>query len=151
MKIYNIKTTYELVEESAACKKLTDCRRVVDYMQGAFDERPDQESFWVLLLDRKNTIKGREMITLGTLNSSLVHSREVFRTAIREGAAAIIVCHNHPSGDPAPSTADIKATRQLREASQILGINLLDHVIIGDIVDDPQHIGYYSFEENGLI
>ena len=79
------------------------------------------------------------------------HPREVFREAIRLSATAVIVAHNHPSGDPAPSCADIKATRQLREAAAVIGIDLLDHIILGQKGKDPQGIGFYSFNEAGLI
>lgn len=109
------------------------------------------EKFWVLCLDRKNRLLRRVESTSGTASNSLVHPREVFREAIRLSASAIIAVHNHPSGDPAPSSADIKITRQLREAASVIGIDLLDHVILGQKVKDPRGIGYYSFNEAGLI
>ena len=109
------------------------------------------EKFWVLCLDRKNRLLRCVESTSGTATSSLVHPREVFREAIRLSAAAIITVHNHPSGDPAPSRADIKVTRQLREAASVVGIDLLDHVILGQKSKDPQGVGYYSFNEAGLI
>jgi DNA repair protein RadC len=92
----------------------------------------EQETFHVLLLDAKHRLKGREMVSQGTLTASLVHPREVFRPAIRLSAAAVVVVHNHPSGDPEPSAEDLGATRRLLEASRLLGIPLLDHVVIGD-------------------
>jgi DNA repair protein RadC len=91
------------------------------------------------------------MVTLGTASASLVHCREVFKFAILQSACAIIVIHNHPSGDPAPSRADIQVTRQLREAAKLIGIDLLDHVIIGNRDDDPCNLGYYSFNDAGLL
>ena len=109
------------------------------------------EKFWVLCLDRKNRLLRRVESTSGTATSSLVHPREVFREAIRLSACAIIAVHNHPSGDPAPSRADIKVTRQLREAASVVGIDFLDHIILGQKSKDPQGIGYYSFNEAGLI
>jgi DNA repair protein RadC len=111
----------------------------------------EKEHFLVMILNQKNKIKGIEVVSTGTQNSSLVHSREVFRTAIRDGAAAIIVAHNHPSGNPSPSAADIRVTRQLREASEILGISLLDHVIIGLPEESDDGTGFYSFNEVGLL
>ena len=78
------------------------------------------EKFWVLCLNRKNRLIRRHEATSGTASSSLVHPREVFREAIRLGASAAICAHNHPSGDPAPSAADIQVTRQLREAARTL-------------------------------
>lgn len=109
------------------------------------------EKFWVLCLDRKNRLIRRVESTSGTATSSLVHPREVFRDAIRLSAAAILVTHNHPSGDPAPSRADIQVTRQLREASRVIGIDLLDHIILGRKNNDPHGLGLYSFNEAGLI
>lgn len=109
------------------------------------------EKFWALCLNRKNRLLRRVEVTSGTASSSLVHPREVFREAIRQGASAVIAVHNHPSGDPAPSRADIQVTRQLRESAKIIGIDLLDHIIIGTPVADPVGTGYYSFNEAGLL
>ncbi len=90
------------------------------------------ETFHVLLLDGKHRLRRREQVSQGTLTSSLVHPREVFGPAIREGAAALIVVHNHPSGDPEPSAEDLAVTRRLVEVGRILGVPLLDHVVIAD-------------------
>lgn len=109
------------------------------------------EKFWTLCLDRKNRLLRRVEVTSGTATSSLVHPREVFREAIRLGASAVIVAHNHPSGDPAPSRADIQVTRQLRESAGVLGIDLLDHVVLGRKNTDPTGVGFYSFSEAGAI
>jgi DNA repair protein RadC len=109
------------------------------------------EKFWVLCLNRKNRLLKRVEVTSGTASSSLVHPREVFREAIREGALAVICVHNHPSGDPAPSSPDINVTRQLRDAAKTVGIDLLDHVIIGQSSRDPAGLGYYSFRVAGLV
>lgn len=103
-----------------------------------------KELFLVLLLDGKNRIVRRVQISEGSLNQSIVHPREVFAPAVRESAAAVIFIHNHPSGDPAPSREDQDITRRLKEAGNILGISVLDHIIIGDG-------GYYSFVESGLL
>lgn len=109
------------------------------------------ERFWTLCLNRKNRLIRLCQITSGTASNSLVHPREVFRESIRHGATAIICAHNHPSGDPSPSAADIKVTRQLRESAEILKIDFHDHVIIGTPSQDPNALGYYSFQESGLI
>ena len=92
----------------------------------------DREHFIVLLLNQKNGIIGINTVSVGNLSSSIVHPREVFKPAIVAGAASIIVAHNHPSGDPTPSSNDIYVTTRLKEAGDILGIAVLDHVIIGD-------------------
>lgn len=85
-----------------------------------------------MFLNTKNEILSAENTSIGNLNSSIVHPREVFRNAIKKGAAAIIVIHNHPSGNPTPSQNDLDITRRLEEAGQLLGIPVLDHLIIGD-------------------
>ena len=111
----------------------------------------DVEKFWVLCLDRKNRLICDQAVTSGTATCSLVHPREVFREAIKCNATAIIAAHNHPSGDPTPSKADIQVTRQLRQAAQTLQIDLLDHIILGRREIDPMQLGYYSFDDAGLI
>lgn len=89
------------------------------------------EVFVVLLLSGKHRVTGYAEVSRGTLTSSLVHPREVFGPALREAAAAIIVAHNHPSGDPEPSAEDVAVTKRLRDAGRLLGVPLLDHVIVG--------------------
>ncbi len=111
----------------------------------------DTERFWVVGLNRKNRLIRYEEVSAGTATSSLAHPREIFREAIRQGAAGVIVVHNHPSGDPAPSRADIEVTRRLREAARVIGIDLLDHVILGHVGLDPGKQGYYSFSDAGLL
>jgi DNA repair protein RadC len=103
-----------------------------------------QEEFRVLLLNTQHSVMGEVVITRGTLDASLVHAREVFRPAIAESAAAVILVHNHPSGEPAPSADDRAVTTQLVQCGRLLGITVLDHVIIGDG-------RYVSFVESGLL
>lgn len=91
-----------------------------------------QEHFVCLFLNTKNQVIGRNTIFIGSLNSSIVHPREVFKDAIRRSSAAIICLHNHPSGDPTPSKEDIDVTKRLIEGGRILGIDVLDHIVIGD-------------------
>jgi len=91
----------------------------------------EQEVFYALALDARHRLRQRVRVSSGTLTGSLVHPREVFREAIRFGAAALVVVHNHPSGDPEPSAEDQALTRRLVEAGKLLGIPLLDHVVIG--------------------
>ncbi len=96
-----------------------------------FEARPIEE-FWSLLVDGKHRAIGLAQVSVGTLTSSLVHPREVFGPAIRLGAAALIVAHNHPSGDPEPSVEDLELTRRLLNVAGLLGIPLLDHIICGE-------------------
>ena len=102
-----------------------------------------QEEFHVLFLNNKNQVICEEMITLGTLNKSIIHPREVFAPAIELRAAAIILIHCHPSGDPNPSDQDIEITKRLCQVGEIIGIKVIDHVIICD--------GYFSFIENDVM
>jgi len=104
----------------------------------------DREHFYALFLNTKNHLLAREVISIGTLNSSAIHPRELFKTAIRRSAAAVILVHNHPSGDPTPSRQDIEATNRLVEAGNIVGIEVIDHLVIGDNK-------FTSFKTKGLI
>lgn len=104
----------------------------------------DREHFRVVSLSTKNHVLGISAISIGSLNSSLVHPRECFKEAIRRNSNAIILLHNHPSGDPTPSREDIDVTRRLADGGQILGIQVLDHVIIGDN-------RYISLKERGIL
>lgn len=92
----------------------------------------EQETFWSLHLDGKQRLRRVVVVTTGTLTASLVHPREVYREAVREAAAALIVAHNHPSGDPEPSAEDLAVTERLRQAGEVLGIPLQDHVVLGE-------------------
>jgi DNA repair protein RadC len=150
MRVYEAKITDSLVALGEEIK-LDRPEKVVDYLRSAYEENPLQESFYVIFLNRKNVPISRLLVSLGTATSALAAPREVFRGAILAGATAILVSHNHPSGDPAPSAADIQVTRQLREASKIIDIELLDHVIAGHPESDPLSKGYYSFREAGIV
>ena len=96
----------------------------------------DQERFVVACLDTKHRVQCVVVITIGTLDASLVHPREVFKPAILEGSAAVVLSHNHPSGNPEPSREDIQVTDALTRAGKLLGINVLDHIVYGDGTDD---------------
>ena len=109
------------------------------------------EVFWALMLDTKNRLIGEpQKISEGTLNSSLVHPRELFKKALQHSCAAMILAHNHPSGDPTPSAEDIKVTKQLIGAGEVMGIKVLDHIVVG-------HRKYHnatdflSLRESGLV
>lgn len=111
--------------------QITSPQDVANFMMGKM-EHLTQEKFIVLFLNSKNVIIKQKTIFIGTLNSSVIHPREIFSEAIKCASNAIVVLHNHPSGDTTPSKEDISATNRLRECGEILGIDLLDHIIIGD-------------------
>ena len=101
----------------------------------------DREHFYVMHLDIRSRVKMVEVVSVGTLTSSLVHPRETYRRAIAEGAASIIIAHNHPSGEADPSDEDTKVTNLMFEAGQLLGITMLDHIVFSKD-------SYFSFREN---
>jgi DNA repair protein RadC len=104
-----------------------------------------QEVFVVITLNAKNRVIQKHLVSIGTVNSALVHPRECYRTAILDGASALILAHNHPSGDPTPSSEDIKITRQLISAGEVMGIKVLDHVIIGNTALSLREAGLCCF------
>jgi len=106
----------------------------------------DKEHFWVVLLNSKHRYVMHTEVSKGTLNASLVHPREVFGPAVREGACTILLAHNHPSGDPAPSAEDRELTSRLKECGKLLGIEVLDHVIVGNGTGR-----WFSFRDTGSL
>lgn len=123
--------------------KVRDSREVAELLMHElmYEKR---ENFVAICLNAKLQVESKTVISIGDLSNAPVHPREVFAPAVRRGAAAVILAHNHPSGDPAPSDDDIAVTARLLEASEIMGIKLLDHIIIG-------HGRYYSFRSEGLL
>lgn len=111
----------------------------------------DTEVFWVIRLDSRNRMKGVPLdVTRGILDASLVHPREVFREAIRSATAAVILVHNHPSGDTSPSAEDIRITKQMIEAGKIVDIKVLDHVILGGY-GHADRVDFLSLREEGIV
>lgn len=104
----------------------------------------DREVLWRIDINARNAVMHYEVVSIGTATASLVHPREVFRAAIAAGACGIVLAHFHPSGDPTPSPEDRTTTARIRQAGQILGITLLDHVILSDG-------RFFSFREQGLL
>ena len=121
-------------------KPIKSAKNVFDYCSPKLN-RADKEHFMILHLDSKNRIIKDEIISIGILNASIIHPREVFKSAIKESANSIILVHNHPSGDSEPSMEDKEITERLMEAGELLDIKVLDHVIIGKD-------NYHSFKEN---
>jgi DNA repair protein RadC len=137
-----------LVHEAAISiprPQLRSSKDVAEVLQ-RFLKETDREHFLVILLDRKNRLIGINTVSIGSLTASIVHPREVFKAAILANAAALICGHNHPSGDPQPSQEDRVLTARLVAAGQLLGIEVLDHLVLGDGTTD-----YFSFGDAGLI
>lgn len=146
-KAITIKAAIELGRRTALDRKIKDfIHSPADVSRLLMEEMRyyDREYFCGLYLDRKGGLLCKENISIGSLSSSIVHPREVFKTAVKCSAASIIVVHNHPSGDPTPSKEDIDVTRRLVEAGKIMGIDIIDHLIIG-------HEQYCSLKEKGAI
>ena len=149
IKLKQIKAVYETITVHEAVTnylkpgtRYTQPQQVFDTFSFLMQET--KEHFLTLHLDGKNRIMCMDIVSIGSLNQSIVHPREVFKTACLSNAAAIILIHQHPTGDPTPSAEDIAITRRLKEAGDIMGMKILDHIIVGDGE-------YLSFVERGLL
>lgn len=151
MKIYEYEMIPRLVSETATELEGNTAAKIVEYMKGAFDERPEQESIYVVFLNRKSKIIGRYLATIGTQTSALASPSLILRSVILASATSFVMVHNHPSGDPCPSLQDMQITRLMREAAKACDLLFIDHVIIGDPISDPLHAGFYSFRNAGMI
>jgi DNA repair protein RadC len=137
-----------LAKETVTREKI-DSPELVNEFFGAEMRAMQTESLRVLLLDTRYRLIEAKQISVGSVNESIAHPREIFRPAIMASAYAVIVAHNHPSGDPTPSAADHSLTRRLAEVAELLQIKLLDHVIIGSPAEGRS--AYFSFKEAGVI
>jgi DNA repair protein RadC len=129
--MYELKIVRERREGYGALRRVRDAREVYEAFREQFASL-DRETFVAVLLDGKNRVLGFNVVSVGSLTAALVHPREVFKPAILANGAAIILVHNHPSGDPEPSAEDRAITERLKQAGELLGIKILDHVVIGD-------------------
>ena len=125
------------------CRSSTDVERVAREVYRTLDA--DKEHFLLLAMDNKNRVNGFKVVSTGSLTASIVHPREVWRSALHLCAAAVVFVHNHPSGDPAPSQEDQEITKRLKETGEVLGIRVLDHVVLGD------NERFFSFSDKGLL
>lgn len=141
----------QMIKESTLLYQTEDGNRHITspedgaVMFKSFFDGADRELFIVACLDSKNQPVNISTVAIGALNKTVVHPREVFKTAILSNAASIICAHNHPSGDPTPSEPDIALTTRLVECGELLGIKVLDHLIFGDDVLSMKHKGYNNF------
>ena len=133
----------ELEKEPHKADDITDPQAVVRAIRASIKDKA-KEHFKLIILNTRNKIIAITNVSTGTLSASLVHPREVFRDAIRYSASSVVLAHNHPSGDPEPSEEDLRITRRLIDAGRIIGIDVLDHIIIGKD-------NFTSFKEKGLI
>ena len=144
-RIRQIKSVYENGPDYCTAHprdRFTTSKEVFEFFKNMCDET--KEHFVTLHLDSKNRLACMDVVSTGSLNASIVHPREVFKTALLSNAAALILIHNHPSGDPTPSREDLELTGRLKEAGELLGLRVLDHIIIGEDC-------YVSLADRGLI
>lgn len=132
-----------LMQEPTARVQIRSPRDAAMYLLPAFGSRP-VEYFGLVLLDTSHRVLGTRVVAVGTMTATVVEPRDVFREAMLGGATAVVVFHNHPSGDPSPSPDDVEVTRRLVAAGVLMGIDVIDHVILGDM-------GYYSLQERGSL
>ena len=147
-----MKPSYEIrvqrLNETPDAPKIDTPAMAADYWKSVITTMPwyipDRELCVSITLNTRYRVTGHSLVSIGTLNESIVHSREVFRAAVAMNAYAVLLMHNHPSGDPQPSEADHRITRRMNEAAGILQISLIDHIIIGDG-------RWFSFKEAGVL
>jgi DNA repair protein RadC len=132
-----------LLRASMARERLTSPRDIAAYLMPRFSAR-DVEQFGVVLLDSRHRLVKAHVLTVGTLDCSVVHPRDVFRAALEANVASLVIFHNHPSGDPEPSSDDLQLTRRLVAAGDLLGVEVLDHLVLADA-------RYFSFREAGVL
>src|SRR5581483_1406557 len=128
---YELKVVRERRQGYGRLRRIRDACQVYEAFREEFSQL-DREMFVALLLDGKNHVLGFNVVSVGSLTAALVHPREVFKPAILGNAAALILVHNHPSGDPEPSVEDRAITSRLKEVGELVGIRVLDHIVIGD-------------------
>ncbi|MFN8545533.1 MAG: JAB domain-containing protein [Candidatus Binatia bacterium] len=129
--MFELKIVRERREGYGALRRVREPRDIYEAFRGRF-EKADREEFLAVILDGRNQITGFNVVSVGSLTASLVHPREVFKPAILGNAAGVVLVHNHPSGDPEPSAEDKALTERLKQAGELLGIKVLDHIVIGD-------------------
>ena len=141
--MYELKVVRERRQGYGTLKRVRSAQDVYEAFRERF-EPLDREQFVVVLLDGKNRVLGFNVVSTGSLTAALVHPREVFKPAILANAAAVILVHNHPSGDPEPSAEDRAITDRLKHVGELLGIRVLDHLVVGEA-------RYISFAEQQLL
>ena len=125
--------------------KITYPLDIVSYLRAIGIHEHEQEHFIVMFLDSKNKIKGYSTVSIGLIDRTCLHAREVFRNAILMGSSSIAIAHNHPSGDPTPSQNDIIVTKSLVDSGKIIDIKIIDHIIVAE------NNKYFSFKERGIL
>ena len=149
MKLEVVERKVRQIWQDVCSEPLTSPNEVLAYLDTLDIASADREVFVVLHLDTRNRVTAHEVTSIGSQNASLVHPREVFKAAILKGATSILLAHNHPSGDPAPSKEDLALTHRLVEAGGLMGIDVLDHVIVAPgQTAEPGHI---SMKELGIL
>jgi DNA repair protein RadC len=144
LSFYSLKLVKESSGRYNVAKNITDPDSIYNVLKAIELHEEAEEKLLLITLNTKNKITGIFTVSQGGLNSSIAHPREIFKRAILNNSANIIIAHNHPSGDPKPSAEDITVTKRIDEAGNLLGITLLDHIVIGDNC-------YVSMRERGIL
>lgn len=148
MRVYKYEVTREYVGDGSELYQVSMPQVVANFLESRMLHKMPEEHFYVILLDTRNNVVGYHEVSKGLVDRSHVHPREVFRVAILENASKIIIAHNHPSGFMNPSTQDISMTKTLVEAGELLGIKIMDHIIVAEILGDFEFI---SMREKGYV
>jgi DNA repair protein RadC len=150
MILYEASLQYKTIETPATPSTCTSGpQAAANALTDAFAQNPYQETVWILLLNRQQKLMARCKIFTGSQTQCLLNPAEIFHILILGRATSFILAHNHPSGDPTPSPEDIIATHKISKLAKIMGIPLNDHIIIGNPEEDPNKLGYFSFQEQG--
>ena len=150
--VYETQVSYKKVSiEKVLIKEPLDAAKVLRSFMAKNVENPTKEYCFLIMLNVKNIVLGTKIITIGTATQTLVSPKEILREVLLSGATAFILSHNHPSGDPFPSAQDNRLTQKVREAASIMDIIFFDHIIMGEVENDPIGQGFYSFRSAGSI
>ena len=150
MTIFEPSVTYSRKEIPSV--NMNGAESAFDYIKENCEYDPTVENFGVIFLNRKNMVLGHKILFKGGLNSATVDMKVLFRECfLMNCCSAFIVFHNHPSGDPAPSSADTNVTRKIREAARIIDLEFLDHIVVGEVNNDPMFRGFYSYRDAGVV
>ena len=143
--MYKLTVVRERVAGYGAAQYLRTSAAVYEAFRESF-ERLEREEMRIVLLDNKHKVLGFNVVSVGSLTTTIVHPREVLKPIVLMNAAAVMLMHNHPSGDPGPSKEDVEITRRVRELCELIGVRMLDHIVFGD-----EERRYFSFSDNGML
>lgn len=150
--VYETQVSYKKVSiEKIVINQPSDAANHLRGFMAKNVENPMKEHCFVIMMNSRNIIIGTKIISIGTIHQTLVSPKEILKEVLLSGATAFILSHNHPSGDPQPSGADNRITQRVREAANVMDIIFFDHIVMGEVENDPCSNGFYSFRQAGSI